>query len=299
MSATLQSSAQINAAHAEVTARGWKLLQPFRFAETDESHIDYLLNIAKFPLNARVLDAGCGIGECARLMKLVRPDLDFVLLNFSEAQLNDCPEGFEKIKANAHDLPFDDGAFDAVMFNAALGNMDCMVALAEASRVLKPGGVLFLNELCRIAGNNDELERVLNFRAYDYAALCEFAEAIGLERNATEFPAVRRKYLKEQMNDGDYERAMQGACAMLCRFIKGAHTPIAAKHGAIFYRHDRVALQISGGKDSLAVLHAMQPWWDRLCVFWTNPGNPFPETVALMEKIKAEVPFFGEVAGRQ
>ena len=70
-------------------------------------------------------------------------------------------------------------------------------------------------------------------------------------------------------------------------------------YAAIFERHERVALQVSGGKDSLAVLHLLQPYWQKLCVFWTNPGNPFPETVALMEKIKAEVPFFVEVAGRQ
>lgn len=67
----------------------------------------------------------------------------------------------------------------------------------------------------------------------------------------------------------------------------------------LFEIHERVALQVSGGKDSLALLHMFKPYWDRLCVFWLNPGDPFPETVALMEKIKAEVPFFVEVAGRQ
>lgn len=67
----------------------------------------------------------------------------------------------------------------------------------------------------------------------------------------------------------------------------------------IFKRHQRVALQVSGGKDSLALLYLFRPWWDQLCVFWLNPGDPFPETIALMEKIKAEVPFFSEVQGRQ
>lgn len=70
-------------------------------------------------------------------------------------------------------------------------------------------------------------------------------------------------------------------------------------YSAIFQRHERVALQISGGKDSLATLHLFKPWWDRLAVFWLNPGDPFPETVALMETIRAKVPCFVEVAGRQ
>lgn len=68
---------------------------------------------------------------------------------------------------------------------------------------------------------------------------------------------------------------------------------------AIFERHERVALHLSGGKDSLVLLELMRPWWDRLCVFWLNPGDPFPETVALMNRIRAEVQYFTEVAGRQ
>lgn len=67
----------------------------------------------------------------------------------------------------------------------------------------------------------------------------------------------------------------------------------------LFDKHERVALQLSGGKDSLALLHSMRHWLDRLCVYWLNPGDPFPETVALMDEIRAAVPNFKEVAGRQ
>jgi phosphoadenosine phosphosulfate reductase len=64
-------------------------------------------------------------------------------------------------------------------------------------------------------------------------------------------------------------------------------------------RHQRIALQLSGGRDSLACLYLMRPYWDRLTVYWCNTGDPFPETVALMERIRAEVPRFVEIAGRQ
>lgn len=67
----------------------------------------------------------------------------------------------------------------------------------------------------------------------------------------------------------------------------------------LFSRHQKVALSFSGGKESLVCLDLLRPWWDRLTVYWMNPGNPFPETVAQMERVRAMVPHFKEVAGRQ
>lgn len=66
-----------------------------------------------------------------------------------------------------------------------------------------------------------------------------------------------------------------------------------------FNAHERVVLELSGGKDSAACLWLLEPWWDRLIVVWCNPGNPYPETVAYMEQIKKFVPFFVEVNGEQ
>ena len=67
----------------------------------------------------------------------------------------------------------------------------------------------------------------------------------------------------------------------------------------IFNRHERIALQFSGGKDSLACLYLMRPYWDRITVYWCNMGDAFPETVAQMACIRAEVPHFVEIEGRQ
>jgi 3'-phosphoadenosine 5'-phosphosulfate sulfotransferase (PAPS reductase)/FAD synthetase len=64
-------------------------------------------------------------------------------------------------------------------------------------------------------------------------------------------------------------------------------------------RHQRIALQFSGGKDSLALLYLMRPWWDRLCVYWLNTGDAYPETVELMARIRGEVPNFKEIHGNQ
>jgi 3'-phosphoadenosine 5'-phosphosulfate sulfotransferase (PAPS reductase)/FAD synthetase len=67
----------------------------------------------------------------------------------------------------------------------------------------------------------------------------------------------------------------------------------------IFARHERIALQVSGGRDSLACLYLLRPYWDRLTVYWLNTGAPFPETVEVMAQVRAQVPRFVEIDGRQ
>lgn len=64
-------------------------------------------------------------------------------------------------------------------------------------------------------------------------------------------------------------------------------------------RHDRVALQLSGGRDSIAVLYLLKPWLDRITVYWVNTGAAFPETVALMAELRAWIPRFVEISGDQ
>lgn len=67
----------------------------------------------------------------------------------------------------------------------------------------------------------------------------------------------------------------------------------------VFSRHERIALQLSGGRDSLACLYLLRPYWDRLTVYWCNTGAAFPETEAIMRQVQDMVPYFVEIAGRQ
>jgi 3'-phosphoadenosine 5'-phosphosulfate sulfotransferase (PAPS reductase)/FAD synthetase len=66
-----------------------------------------------------------------------------------------------------------------------------------------------------------------------------------------------------------------------------------------FDRHQKIALQLSGGRDSLAALYLLRPYWDRLTVYWTNTGDPFPENLAILREVCAAVPHFVEIAGDQ
>lgn len=59
------------------------------------------------------------------------------------------------------------------------------------------------------------------------------------------------------------------------------------------------AFQFSGGKDSLAALYFLRQHWDAMTVYWCNTGDPVPETVELVERVKREVPHFVEVAGNR
>jgi phosphoadenosine phosphosulfate reductase len=56
-----------------------------------------------------------------------------------------------------------------------------------------------------------------------------------------------------------------------------------------------VVLQLSGGKDSLACLFLLEFLWPQLYVIWVNTGQAFPETVALMDRLRQLLPKFMEV----
>jgi phosphoadenosine phosphosulfate reductase len=62
--------------------------------------------------------------------------------------------------------------------------------------------------------------------------------------------------------------------------------------------HKRIALQFSGGRDSLALLLAMRPYWDRVTVYYTSSGDAYPETQALVDVFKQAVPHFVQIEGR-
>ncbi|AOJ09665.1 phosphoadenosine phosphosulfate reductase family protein [Burkholderia mayonis] len=67
----------------------------------------------------------------------------------------------------------------------------------------------------------------------------------------------------------------------------------------IIERHKRIALQFSGGKDSIALLHLMRPYWDRLTVYWLDTGDSFPEAREIVEQVDRMVPRFERIEGRQ
>jgi len=63
----------------------------------------------------------------------------------------------------------------------------------------------------------------------------------------------------------------------------------------ILDKHKRIALQFSGGKDSLACLLLLQDQLEKITVYWLNAGDGFPENQEVIEKAKEIIPNFVEV----
>lgn len=108
----------------------------------------------------RVLDAGCGVGKPA--VRLASATGATVLgISVSTEQVEEATARArtagvsERVSfqyADAMDLPFEDGSFDAVLALESIMHMDRTAALREISRVLRPGGRLALTDLTPPAG---------------------------------------------------------------------------------------------------------------------------------------------------
>ena len=57
----------------------------------------------------------------------------------------------------------------------------------------------------------------------------------------------------------------------------------------------KIALQFSGGRDSMAVLYLLKGFLDQLTVYWTNPGDQYPETLEVVNRVREMVPNFVEI----
>jgi len=60
---------------------------------------------------------------------------------------------------------------------------------------------------------------------------------------------------------------------------------------SLFERHERVAFQFSGGRDSVAALHVMRESLPRMTVYFTEMGDSWPETLAVVSKMESLLGF--------
>jgi ubiquinone/menaquinone biosynthesis C-methylase UbiE len=115
-------------------------------------HHAFLSRLEALGRGACVLELGCGLGHDG--LEMLRAGLkvaatDIAPGSLAEARRLHCENGFgddsTHLLMDAESLPFADGAFDGVLLVAALHHLpDPARALAEAHRVLKPGGLLVL-----------------------------------------------------------------------------------------------------------------------------------------------------------
>ncbi len=126
-----------------------KYLVPTIFAPWGEA----LVKLAELKPGERVLDVACGTGIVARLAaqqvgatgKVVGLDLSPDMLDVARSAAADEGLSIEWREGSVLEMPFPDGAFDAVLCQQGLQYFDNENATQEMQRVLAPGGRLVAN----------------------------------------------------------------------------------------------------------------------------------------------------------
>lgn len=101
----------------------------------------------------KVLETGCGGGWVARKLsktgaEVIGCDKTIEMLTEANKVEGELQQGIRYVQANITDLPFSESSFDKVTNIATLFHLDpeeCKKFFAEAHRVLKSGGELFLS----------------------------------------------------------------------------------------------------------------------------------------------------------
>ncbi|MBR4504004.1 MAG: class I SAM-dependent methyltransferase [Candidatus Methanomethylophilaceae archaeon] len=133
----------------------------------------------RIPAGSKVLDLGTGSGNVAiPLSKMgysvVGADRAFGMIEMAEITAEECGAPAEFAVADAYDLPFDDGSFDAVVMRNVVWNLfKPGKALKEAARVLKKGGKLIILDgnwqanIAKWKGSGSDPEIFPNYKSRD------------------------------------------------------------------------------------------------------------------------------------
>lgn len=112
----------------------------------------------KPPVNARILDVGCGPGHVSVMLAERYTTVSVTGIDYSPTEIKAAnrllerksPRGCRFMVANAMDLPFEDGSFDVVVSTFSIKHWpDEKAGLEEMRRVLVPDGVAMMTELDR------------------------------------------------------------------------------------------------------------------------------------------------------
>jgi 3'-phosphoadenosine 5'-phosphosulfate sulfotransferase (PAPS reductase)/FAD synthetase/ubiquinone/menaquinone biosynthesis C-methylase UbiE len=276
----------IEQATTEFLNAGLRVMNAFLLADTEQAHAAKLLALMEPPPGACIVDAGCGIGELAKLMQAERPDLSFKLLNLSAMQLAHCPQDMALIEADFDKMPLADESVDVVMFSFAICHSDdWLKTLLEARRVLREGGVLFIYDMARQSGDNVLMKQVLQAAAHPSWAVVDVARRAGfvLDEALGFTPTVSR--LRDLM-PGSYEMVVGDVVPATWRFTRQT---VDGKLASALARHERIAFQFSGGRDSTAALYLLRQFWGQMTVYHLDTGDQFPETIEVVRQVEADL----------
>lgn len=171
---------------AHFTARAERYDRSSRWV-TDEALRERAWALLAPAPDAEVLDVACGTGLVSawfkgRVARVVGADITEAMFEQARDRLD------ELVVTPAESLPFADGSFDIVICRQGTQFMDDAAAIREMVRVLKPGGVACVINLCAYgAADKDEYFEILRLRnparrnfylREDLSALLEQAGAV-------------------------------------------------------------------------------------------------------------------------
>jgi len=108
-------------------------------------HVQLILHYFGDLSGKRILDAGCGKGRFARVLKERYPAAQIAALDLSEAMLRFVPASISACSGTMTSLPFASASFDCVYATESLEHaVDISAAVGEMCRILKPGGKLVI-----------------------------------------------------------------------------------------------------------------------------------------------------------
>ena len=273
----------------ESVLRGVRHFQAFLLHEDGVEHSARLLSLMDPPHGAVVVDAGCGIGELAKDMHALRPDLRLILLNLSKEQLALCPPEMVQHLADFMRMPLSDKSADVVLFSYSASQApDLGAMLREARRVLRDDGIVFIHDLTSMGDANPKVWESVGAKLIESGKLIEHAGLNGFKLDSAHhlIPAVDQiRALVD--DDASHAALVHGVESAAWRFQCVPIDPIASA----FARHKgRIGFQFSGGRDSTAALYSLRPYWDQMTVYHVDSGDRFPETRDIVERVGKEVP---------
>jgi len=180
----------------------WVVNNPFRAFE-QQIEIKYLQKMSPLAPGATVLEVGCGRGAGAKLIinkfqpaKLHILDLDLKMIQMAKRFLAAMPQSkVEMYVGDSIQLPFKPGAMDAVFGFGFLHHVpDWRQALSEVARVLKSGGIYYMEELYPELYQNFITKRLLVHPEHDRFSSSDLRNALdemGLDlTNDFELPKI-------------------------------------------------------------------------------------------------------------
>lgn len=207
----------------------------------------------------RIIELGCGAAGLARALLGKYPDSRVTGLEVDERQhaknLAAPQAGLNFVAAGAQAIPFPDASFDLALMLKSLHHIPLPLmgqALAETSRVLRPGGHLYVSEPVYAGALNDVVRLFNDERTVRAAAQAAPDEA--LRTDAWEQEAERRFEIPARFRDfAEFEQRMMRPTfadhriddAMLAT-VRTAFEPHCGPEGARFTRpmHVRVLRRV-------------------------------------------------------